>query len=161
MAAEYAIFAEIGRVISSSPNIQDVYEGFASQVRNVIPFDRLVINTVNLDSGTVVTLYQSGENIPEWAPGLVRPLADSPTDWIVKNRSGLVFSPDSEQLDQERFHQPVPSPNEGVEMAGCRASHISETRLSARCTSGRATQMPIVSAALNWQTGSASQIAEP
>ena len=103
VAAEYAIFAEIGRVISSSPNIQDVYEGFASQVRNVIPFDRLVINTVNPDSGTVVTLYQSGENIPEWAPGLVRPLADSPTDWIVKNRSGLVFSPDSEQLDQERF----------------------------------------------------------
>ena len=103
VAAEYAIFAEIGRVISSSPNIQDVYEGFASQVRNVIPFDRLVINTVDLDAGTVVTLYQSGENIREWAPGLVRPLADSPTDWIVKNRSGLVFSPDSEQLDQERF----------------------------------------------------------
>ena len=103
VAAEYAIFAEIGRVISSSPNIQDVYEGFASQVRNVIPFDRLVINTVDLDSGTVVTLYQSGEDIPEWAPGLVRPLADSPTDWIVKNRSGLVFSPGSEQLDQERF----------------------------------------------------------
>ena len=64
VAAEYAIFAEIGRVISSSPDIQEVYEGFAAQVRNILPFERLVINSVDLEAGTVTTLYQSGANIP-------------------------------------------------------------------------------------------------
>ena len=103
VAAEYAIFAEIGRVISSSPNIQEVYEGFAAQVRNIIPFERLVINSVDLDSGTVVTLYQSGENVPEWAPGLVRPIANSPTEWVARNRSGLIISPNSNQEAQRQF----------------------------------------------------------
>ncbi len=95
VAAEYAIFAEIGRVISSSPDVQEVYEGFASQVRNIIPFERLVINSVDLEAGTVTTLYQSGANIPEWAPGMVRALANSPTEWVAKNASGLLLIPNS------------------------------------------------------------------
>ena len=44
-------------------------------------------------------------------------------------------------------------------MAGCRASHISGTRLSARCTSGRATQMPIGERSLELAERVASQIA--
>ena len=103
VAAEYAIFAEIGRVISSSPDIQEVYEGFASQVRNIIAFERLVINSVDLEAGTVTTLYQSGANIPEWAPGMVRALANSPTEWVAKNRRGLIFGPDSSESIGERF----------------------------------------------------------
>ena len=114
VAAEYAIFAEIGRVISSSPDIQEVYEGFAAQVRNVIPFERLVINSIDLDLGTVTTLYQSGEHVPEWAPGVVRSLPNSPTEWVVKNRIGLIFSPDSEQLGQERFLNQAPVLNKGL-----------------------------------------------
>ena len=103
VAAEYAIFAEIGRVISSSPDIQEVYEGFAEQVRSIIPFERLVINSVDLEAGTVTTLYQSGANIPEWAPGMVRALANSPTEWVAKNARGLIFTPDSSQSVEERF----------------------------------------------------------
>ena len=114
VAAEYAIFAEIGRVISSSPDIEDVYEGFAAQVRNVIPFERLVINTVDLEAGTVVTLYQSGENIREWSPGLVRSLANSPTEWIVKNRCGLIFTPDSPQAVEEQFTNQFPVVRKGL-----------------------------------------------
>ena len=108
VAAEYAIFAEIGRVISSSPDIQEVYEGFASQVRNIIPFERLVINSVDLNAGTVTTLYQSGANIPEWAPGMVRGLANSPTEWVAKNARGLIFTPDSPDTIEETFANQSP-----------------------------------------------------
>ena len=114
VAAEYAIFAEIGRIISSSPNIQEVYEGFAAQVRNIIPFERLVINSVDFDAGTVVTLYQSGANVREWAPGQVRALANSPTEWVAKNRRGLIFSPDSELLVHERFLNQAPILQKGL-----------------------------------------------
>ena len=108
VAAEYAIFAEIGRVISSSPDIQEVYEGFAEQVRNIIPFERLVINSVDLEAGTVTTLYQSGANIPEWAPGMVRALANSPTEWVAKNARGLIFTPDSPESVEEAFANQSP-----------------------------------------------------
>ena len=114
VAAEYAIFAEIGRVISSSPDIQEVYEGFAAQVRNILPFDRLVINSVNTDAGTVVTLYQSGETIQEWAPGVVRGLANSPTEWVVKNRRGLILTPATEHLIEERFLSQTPIARKGL-----------------------------------------------
>lgn len=103
IASEYAIFAEIGRVISSSPDIQEIYEGFAAQVRNLIPFERLVINSVDSDAGAMTTLYLSGANVPAWAPGRVRPLAGSPTEWVVNNRRGLLLGDESEQATLERF----------------------------------------------------------
>ena len=114
VAAEYAIFAEIGRVISSSPDIQEVYEGFASQVRNIIPFERLVINSVDLEAGTVTTLYQSGANIPAWAPGMVRALANSPTEWVAKNARGLLLSPDSPHTLEELFANQAPVMDMGL-----------------------------------------------
>ena len=114
VAAEYAIFAEIGRVISSSPDIHEVYEGFAAQVRNILPFDRLVINSVDTDAGTVVTLYQSGETIQEWAPGLVRGLANSPTEWVVNNRRGLILTPATEHLVEEQFLLQTPIARKGL-----------------------------------------------
>ncbi len=114
VAAEYAIFAEIGRVISSSPDIQEIYEGFAAQVQNVLPFERLVINSVDLSAGTMATLYQSGVNVPEWAPGRVRPIANSPTEWVVRNRRGLMLSPESELSDPDRFSNQDPSIRVGL-----------------------------------------------
>ena len=114
VAAEYAIFAEIGRVISSSPDIQEVYEGFASQVRNIIPFERLVINSVDLEAGTVTTLYQSGANIPAWAPGMVRALANSPTEWVAKNARGLLLTPNSPHTLEELFANQAPVMDMGL-----------------------------------------------
>ena len=109
MATEYAIFAEIGRVISSSPNIEEIYEGFAAQARHLIPFERLVINSVDAEAGTIATLYQSGMKVPEWEPGRVRPLSGSPTEWVVENRRGLLLNSESEAATLERFPNQDPS----------------------------------------------------
>lgn len=114
IASEYAIFAEIGRVISSSPNIQEIYEGFAAQVRNLIPFERLVINNVDIPNGTMTTLYQSGMNMPAWAPGRVRSIAGSPTEWVVHNRRGLILNHESEEDTQKRFPNQDPSITAGL-----------------------------------------------
>ena len=114
IAAEYAIFAEIGRVINSSPNIYDIYEGFAEQVLKLLQFERLVINSVDTANWTMVTLYQSGVNVPEWEPGVVRPMAGSPTEWVVRNRRSLYLSADSEPEDSERFSNQDPSIRAGL-----------------------------------------------
>ena len=44
LAAEMEIIAEIGRLISSTLDIDEVYERFAAEARKLIPFDRLVVN---------------------------------------------------------------------------------------------------------------------
>ena len=44
LAEENAVMAEIGRIVSSTLNIEEVYERFAEEVRKLISFDRIIIN---------------------------------------------------------------------------------------------------------------------
>ena len=46
-SSENAALSEIGRIISSSLDIDEIYESFASHVRNLIPCDVITINTVD------------------------------------------------------------------------------------------------------------------
>ena len=39
-----AVIAEIGRLISSTLDIDEVYERFAAEAKKLIPFDRLAVN---------------------------------------------------------------------------------------------------------------------
>ena len=47
LAEENEIMAEIGRIISSTLDIEEVYERFAQEVEKIIPFDRIAINIIN------------------------------------------------------------------------------------------------------------------
>ena len=111
LAAENATYAELGRIISSSPDIQEVYQGFAEEVRRLIPFDRLVISSVDLDSETMATLYYAGVPIPDWTPGKRIPMSDSPTGWVAKRGRGLVLG--GEEL-KRRFPSQAPSLARGL-----------------------------------------------
>jgi|GEM_PF-1723037 len=111
LAAENATYAEIGRIISSSPDIQEVYQGFAEEVRRLIPFDRLVISSVDLESETMATLYYAGVPIPDWTPGKRIPMSDSPTGWVAKIGRGLVLG--GEEL-KRRFPSQAPSLARGL-----------------------------------------------
>ena len=44
LATEMSIIAEIGRLIGSTMDIDEVYERFAAEARKLIPFERLVVN---------------------------------------------------------------------------------------------------------------------
>ncbi|MDO9210487.1 MAG: PAS domain S-box protein, partial [Deltaproteobacteria bacterium] len=44
LAQENALVAEVGRIIGSTPNIDEVFERFSKAVTKLIPFDRIVIN---------------------------------------------------------------------------------------------------------------------
>ena len=111
LAAENATYAEIGRIISSSPDIQEVYQGFAEEVRRLIPFDRLVISSVDLESETMATLYYAGVPIPDWTPGKRIPMSDSPIGWVAKIGRGLVLG--GEEL-KRRFPSQAPSLARGL-----------------------------------------------
>ena len=57
LAEEKAVMAEIGRIMSSTLKIEEVYERFAKEVRKLISFDRIAINVINREEGTVINAY--------------------------------------------------------------------------------------------------------
>jgi GAF domain-containing protein len=78
--------AEIGRIISSSLAIEDVYERFAGSVRGLIPWDRIVINLINSDNRTYKNAYLSGMNVKSQKFDTVLPLAGTQSELVTKTK---------------------------------------------------------------------------
>jgi signal transduction histidine kinase len=91
LAQENAIVAEIGQIISSTLNIEEVYERFAEEVHRLIPFDRIVINVNNIKKNTVTIAYASGIEVPGRQVGDVIPLHSSVNQEIIRTRSSLLI----------------------------------------------------------------------
>ena len=47
LAEENALLARIGRIMSSTLDIDDVYDQFAEEVKNLVNFDRMAINVLH------------------------------------------------------------------------------------------------------------------
>ena len=99
LAQENEMIGEIGRIISSTLNIEEVYERFAKKVQEIIPFDSLQINLVNTKDNTRTIRYRAGLQNEERKIGNVVPLAGSVTEQIVCTRSShIVKATDREDL---------------------------------------------------------------
>jgi PAS domain S-box-containing protein len=96
LAQENAIIAEIGRIISSTLNIEEVYERFAQEVQKLISVDRCVFTIINSEDRTATTAYASGIKIPSRLPGEVFPLPGSATEMAEQARSGLIIPTEDE-----------------------------------------------------------------
>jgi diguanylate cyclase (GGDEF)-like protein/PAS domain S-box-containing protein len=103
LAQEMAIIAEIGKVVGSTLDTDEVYERFAAEVRKLIPFDRLSVNLHDLDQGIVGTVYVSGEYIAGRQPGDLFPLKGSVSEVLVRNRAGMFSHPLSVEEMDKRF----------------------------------------------------------
>ena len=95
--------AEIGRIISSTPNVEQVYEPFAEIVRHLIPFERIVITIADPHHGTITTAYVSGSEIAYRRPGDVADLANSLTQEVMRTRSGLLIQTEDPEEFGRRF----------------------------------------------------------
>lgn len=97
-ATEYAVLAEIGRIISSTLNIDEIYEQFAHQVSLLIPFDRLSISAVNMEAHTVHAVYAVGGEIPGWERGVVHEIIPGGiSDILERERRGILFRTPAEE----------------------------------------------------------------
>ncbi|MEX0926130.1 MAG: GAF domain-containing sensor histidine kinase [Dehalococcoidia bacterium] len=102
--AESSSLAEIGKVISSSVRIEEVYERFAEQARKLIPFDRIVISLINKEDGTVHDAYVAGKPIVERSAGGIYLLNETVSAGVVGTRRGMVLN--SEALEQATSRYP-------------------------------------------------------
>ena len=49
------MLAGISRIISSSPNIDEVYQRFGAALATLIPFDRISVTTIHPEKGEMLT----------------------------------------------------------------------------------------------------------
>jgi diguanylate cyclase (GGDEF)-like protein/PAS domain S-box-containing protein len=103
LAKETAIMAEIGRGISSTLNIAEVYERFAAETLKLIPFDSLVVNVKKPREDTLDVAYASGADIPERRKGDSFPLKGSVTELVMRTRTGLIVRSEDILKKTDRF----------------------------------------------------------
>ncbi len=104
--AEFAVLAEISRIISSTLNIDEIYEQFAHQVSLLIPFDRLSISAVDMEAHTVQAVYAVGGEIPGWERGVVHEIVPGGiSDILESERRGILFKTPAEE--EEAGQQPA------------------------------------------------------
>ncbi|MCI0439954.1 MAG: GAF domain-containing protein, partial [Chloroflexi bacterium] len=118
-AAEREALAEIGRIITSSLDISEVYERFTEQARRLIPFDRIALNLVDLESSTHTNAFVVGADVPERRQGLVTPLADTLTERVVRSkRAVLICAQEADGSDLAR-ELPAMAPNARAGIRSC------------------------------------------
>jgi len=109
LAEESAIVAEIGRTISSTLNIEEVYDRFTEGVRKLITFDRIAINLINFEENTFVVLYTAGVVVGGRQHGNVIPLAGSATEKVVGTRLPLFIQMENKDELARRYPGLLPS----------------------------------------------------
>ena len=103
LAGEMAVIAEIGRVIGSTLNIEDVYERFAAEARKLILFDSLQVNLLRRDRGSLVVTYTAGTEIPSRRPGNLIPFKGSVCEEMARNRKGMLLQSGSPEEMIDKF----------------------------------------------------------
>ena len=105
--------AEIGRIISSTPNIEKVYKLFSEKVKELIPYDRVVINLVNNTGDTLINRYVEKYPPPGRDGGEVFPLTGTLTEKMIKNRQGAIFCSRNPEEIAAKYPGLVPEEVEG------------------------------------------------
>ena len=77
LAAERAVYAEIGRISGIPFSVSNVYERFAHQVSKIIPFDLIVITQLDLERDTFTVMFSLGTEVSGLGQGKTISLADS------------------------------------------------------------------------------------
>lgn len=77
LAAERAVYAEIGRIAGIPFSVSNVYERFANQVSKIIPFDLILITQLDLERDTFTVMFSLGTEVIGLGQGKKISLADS------------------------------------------------------------------------------------
>ncbi|MCK5552951.1 MAG: PAS domain S-box protein, partial [Deltaproteobacteria bacterium] len=102
LAEERELVAKIGRIVSSTLEIDKVYELFAKEVGKAIPFDRVAIDIIDPERGTHTPTYVAGNEAGRRA-GDVVPLAGTFTEEVMRTRSSQLIQEDDIDKVKARF----------------------------------------------------------
>ena len=96
LAEENSVMAKIGRIISSSLDIDDVYDALGIEIQKMIPCDRIYLNLVDLERGVRSTIWVTGDVVRGGAEGDELPLEGSIAAEAVHTRWPIMLDTDSD-----------------------------------------------------------------
>lgn len=103
LSNENLILARIGKIISSTLNIEEVYERFVREVNRLIAFDGIAINIIHHEESTVSVPYTSGMTVLGCAKGDVFPLEGSMTGEIMVTRQTQIVRLEDQEGSAPKF----------------------------------------------------------
>ncbi|MCH8910562.1 MAG: GAF domain-containing protein [Chloroflexi bacterium] len=89
--SERSALAELGRVVSSTLDLETVFERCAEQVRTLLPADRIAIALADDEGETFEYTYVSGIPVPGWDRGATDAIASSPLQPVFEYHSGITL----------------------------------------------------------------------
>ena len=96
LAEETSVIAEIGKIISSSLDIDEIYERFGEEVQKLIPFDRLGVTILDLTRHIGKTAYIVGTAVAGRQKGEGFPLTGTLTEMVTRTRSSFMLELNTE-----------------------------------------------------------------
>ena len=91
LAEERTALAELSRVVSSTLDLDSVFERCEEQVRRSIAYDRFAITTVDMDRGEVTNAFARGVRVDGCGQGWTHPLSGSPLETVIGNAVGQII----------------------------------------------------------------------
>ena len=98
-AEEMAVVDEVAHIITSTLDIDEVYEQFVAAIKALIDFNGVHINVINPDSNTSQLAYLTRSDPSSFAVGEVFPLESSATGFVFNSRSTLIMHDINEHLE--------------------------------------------------------------
>lgn len=89
---ERTVLAEIGRLVSSSIDFGLVWDEFVGKVKELVPYDRVVMALLGDDNRTIMDRYITGIEIPDWDESPERSLTNTPASQILESKTGRIIS---------------------------------------------------------------------
>ena len=71
---EMEMVDDLAKIVTTTLNIEDVYEFFAADLKKMVEFDRIAVHEIDQDAGTYTRRYVSGTSVPARIPGVTRRL---------------------------------------------------------------------------------------
>ncbi|MFH2041070.1 MAG: diguanylate cyclase, partial [Acidobacteriota bacterium] len=102
LVEEMSVIAEIGRLIDSTLEIEEVYERFTAEARKLIPFDWLAVNLHRPHDEMVKVAYVFGD-IPGRRVGDSFPFEGSMSGFLGDTRTGMIIHPEGSDEFKDRF----------------------------------------------------------
>ena len=161
LAEEIAVIAEIGRLISSTLDIEEVYERFAAEARKLIPFDSLIVNLKKPREDTLDVAYASGADIPERRKGDSFPLKGSVSEVAMRTRTGLIVRSADILKKTGRFSTLGINLTGGAALDDERSPDLPGRGDRGPASSGRKNRMPTPSRISAWRRGSGRRLPGP
>ncbi len=118
LAEETAMLAALGRLISSTLDINEIYEKFGREVQKLIPFTSLVVTLYNSKEDTFRVSYVCGNDPAGWRINDNIPPTGLLLERVMRSRSGLFIQPEAaERVAEDPKIASSPRPRVQSEMA--------------------------------------------